>query len=249
MSDQLYHECHEVIAQGKAILEDLQEWGFETVQPLPIDPAPPVVAEKRAPYTANSEVSTVTTAEIPTTLDELQKSLDGCSRCSLCQQRHHLVFGAGNPQARVVLVGEAPGREEDLRGYPFVGEAGQLLEKILLAMNLSRETVYICNVIKCRPPGNRDPKPDEIAACEPFLKQQLALIKPEIIITLGRFAAQTLLKTSAPIGRLRGQWREYEGIALMPTFHPAYLLRNPSGKRPVWEDMKLVMQRLDGQAK
>jgi DNA polymerase len=116
-------------------------------------------------------------------------------------------------------------------------------------MNLSRETVYICNVIKCRPPGNRDPKPDEIAACEPFLKQQLALIKPEIIITLGRFAAQTLLKTTAPIGRLRGQWREYEGIALMPTFHPAYLLRNPAGKRPVWEDMKLVMQRLDGQAK
>ncbi len=250
MSDRLYHECREVIAQGKAILEDLQEWGFETVQPRPVDTAPPVVAEKIAPYPVeNVAVPAAPTVEAPHTLDDLQKSLDGCSRCPLCQQRHHLVFGAGNPQARVVLVGEAPGREEDLRGYPFVGEAGQLLEKILLAMNLSRETVYICNVIKCRPPGNRDPKPDEIAACEPFLKQQLALIKPEIIITLGRFAAQTLLKTTAPIGRLRGQWREYEGIALMPTFHPAYLLRNPAGKRPVWEDMKLVMQRLDGQAK
>jgi len=250
MSDRLYHECREVIAQGKAILEDLQEWGFETVQPRPVDTAPPVVAEKIAPYPVeNVVVPAAPTVGAPHTLDDLQKSLDGCSRCPLCQQRNHLVFGAGNPQARVVLVGEAPGREEDLRGYPFVGEAGQLLEKILLAMNLSRETVYICNVIKCRPPGNRDPKPDEIAACEPFLKQQLALIKPEIIITLGRFAAQTLLKTTAPIGRLRGQWREYEGIALMPTFHPAYLLRNPSGKRPVWEDMKLVMQQLDGQAK
>ena len=250
MSDQLYHECHEVIAQGKAILEDLQEWGFETVQPLPVNDTPPVVAEKMGPYRAGDvEVSAAPVIEISNTLDELQKSLDGCSRCSLCQQRNHLVFGAGNPQARVVLVGEAPGREEDLRGYPFVGEAGQLLEKILLAMNLSRQSVYICNVIKCRPPGNRDPKPDEIAACEPFLKQQLAIIKPEIIITLGRFAAQTLLKTTAPIGRLRGQWREYEGIALMPTFHPAYLLRNPAGKRPVWEDMKLVMQRLNNQAK
>jgi len=148
----------------------------------------------------------------------------------------------------VVLVGEAPGHEEDLQGYPFVGEAGKLLEKILLAMNLSRETVYICNVIKCHPPGNRDPQADEISACEPFLKQQLALIKPEIIITLGRFATQTLLKTTVPIGKLRGQWREYERIALMPTFHPAYLLRNPSGKRPVWDDMKQVMQRLENQA-
>jgi len=250
MSDRLYHECHEVIAQGRAILEDLREWGFDTVQPLSAADPSPMVAEKSVtPRAADSEVSPAPVADISASLDDLQKSLDGCSRCSLCQQRNHIVFGAGNPQARVVLVGEAPGREEDLRGYPFVGEAGQLLEKILQAMGLSRQTVYICNVIKCRPPGNRDPKPDEIAACEPFLKQQLAIIKPEIIITLGRFAAQTLLRTTAPIGRLRGQWREYEGIALMPTFHPAYLLRNPSGKRPVWEDMKLVMQRLKNQAK
>jgi len=119
------------------------------------------------------------------------------------------------------------------------------LEKILLAMHLSREDVYICNVIKCRPPGNRDPQADEIAACEPFLQQQLALIQPELIITLGRFAAQTLLKTAAPIGKLRGRWHEYQGIPLMPTFHPAYLLRNQAGKRPVWEDMKQVMERLN----
>ncbi len=250
MSDRLYHECHEVIAQGRVILEDLQEWGFDTVQPLSADDPSPMVAEKSVtPRAADSVVSPALVADISASLDDLQKSLDGCSRCSLCQQRNHIVFGAGNTQARVVLVGEAPGREEDLRGYPFVGEAGQLLEKILQAMGLSRQTVYICNVIKCRPTGNRDPKPDEIAACEPFLKQQLAIIKPEIIITLGRFAAQTLLRTTAPIGRLRGQWREYEGIALMPTFHPAYLLRNPSGKRPVWEDIKLVMQRFKNQAK
>ena len=245
MSDQLYHECHEVISQGKAILEDLQYWGFETVQPLPDSIAAAAggetdtvgVAEKSAEFSTSA-------AKPPVTLDALQESLDGCSRCPLCQQRNNIVFGAGNPQAQVVLVGEAPGREEDLQGYPFVGEAGQLLEKILVAMGLSREVVYICNVIKCRPPGNRDPKPDEISACEPFLKQQLAIIKPEIIITLGRFAAQTLLKNTTPISRLRGQWYEYEGIALMPTFHPAYLLRNPAGKRPVWEDMKQVMQRL-----
>ena len=170
--------------------------------------------------------------------------MSGCSLCPLCEQRNKIVFGAGNPQARLVLVGEAPGREEDEKGYPFVGEAGKLLDKILLAMHLSREEVYICNVLKCRPPDNRDPQPDEIASCEPFLKQQLALIQPELIVTLGRFAAQELLKTKEPIGKLRGNWHEYEGIPLMPTFHPAYLLRNPSGKRPVWEDMKQVMQRL-----
>ena len=253
MSDQLYHECHEVIAQGKAILEDLQQWGFETVQPLGIDSRReevPVIAESAAAsYDKKAVPPVVEKATQPTSLADLQATLVNCDRCPLCQQRNNIVFGAGHPQARVVLVGEAPGREEDLQGYPFVGEAGKLLEKILLAMNLSREMVYICNVIKCRPPGNRDPHPDEIAACEPFLKQQLTSINPEIIITLGRFAAQTLLKTTTPVGKLRGRWHEYEGIALMPTFHPAYLLRNPSGKRPVWEDMKQVMQRLESQEK
>ena len=235
MSDKLYHECHEVISQGRAILEDLQQWGFETVIPLPIDEK--IVEVAQLQQDTSPSVG-------PTTLAELEAGLSGCTLCSLSEQRKNIVFGAGNPQARLVLVGEAPGRDEDEKGYPFVGEAGKLLEKILLAMNLSREEVYICNVLKCRPPGNRDPQPGEIAACEPFLKQQLALIQPELIVTLGRFAAQELLKTTTPIGKLRGQWHEYEGIPLMPTFHPAYLLRNPSGKRPVWEDMKQVMQRL-----
>ncbi len=235
MSDKLYHECHEVISQGRAILEDLQQWGFESVIPLP----------DKEPVSAVDQLQQdVSTPHIPKSMAELETIVSGCSLCPLCEQRNKIVFGAGNPQARLVLVGEAPGREEDEKGYPFVGEAGKLLDKILLAMHLSREEVYICNVLKCRPPDNRDPQPDEIASCEPFLKQQLALIQPELIVTLGRFAAQELLKTKEPIGKLRGNWHEYEGIPLMPTFHPAYLLRNPSGKRPVWEDMKQVMQRL-----
>ncbi len=238
MSDKLYHECHEVISQGRAILEDLQQWGFETVVALPTEEPISTVAQPHVDCLPSSSSKT---------LVELEAGLEDCRLCPLCEQCKNIVFGAGHPQARLVLVGEAPGREEDEKGYPFVGEAGKLLDKILLAMHLSRDEVYICNVLKCRPPNNRDPQPDEIAACEPFLKQQLALIQPELIITLGRFAAQELLKTKEPIGKLRGHWHEYEGIPLMPTFHPAYLLRNPSGKRPVWEDMKQVMQRLSGQ--
>jgi DNA polymerase len=235
MSDKLYHECHELISQGRAILEDLQQWGFESVANLPADEQLPVCTQqqKNCAGACRSE-----------TLAELEAGLQGCTLCSLCKQRKNIVFGAGNPQADLVFVGEAPGREEDKKGYPFVGEAGRLMEKILFAMNLSRDDVYICNVIKCRPPGNRDPQANEIAACEQFLKRQLAVIKPQLIVALGRFAAQTLLQTKDPIGRLRGHWREYEGISLMPTFHPAYLLRNSAGKRDVWEDMKQVMQRL-----
>ncbi len=235
MSDKLYHECHELISQGRAILEDLQQWGFESVANLPVAEQLPVCTQqqKNRAGVCRSE-----------TLAELEAGLRGCVLCPLCKQRKNIVFGAGNPQADLVFVGEAPGREEDKKGYPFVGEAGRLMEKILFAMNLSRDEVYICNVIKCRPPGNRDPQVNEIAACEQFLKRQLAIIKPQLIVALGRFAAQALLQTKDPIGRLRGHWREYEGIPLMPTFHPAYLLRNSAGKRDVWEDMKQVMQRL-----
>ncbi|MEA3544961.1 MAG: uracil-DNA glycosylase, partial [Thermodesulfobacteriota bacterium] len=211
------------------------QWGFESIINQP-DAEPISTVTQPQP-------ATVTSSSFKT-LQELEASLNNCRLCPLCEQRKNIVFGAGNPQARLVLVGEAPGREEDEKGYPFVGEAGKLLDKILLAMHLSRDEVYICNVLKCRPPGNRDPQADEIAACEPFLQHQLELIHPEVIVTLGRFAAQELLKTTKPIGKLRGYWHAYEGIPLMPTFHPAYLLRNPSGKRPVWEDMKQVMQRL-----
>ena len=178
------------------------------------------------------------------TLEMVREDLGDCQRCPLCDHRKKIVFGVGNPRARLVLVGEAPGRQEDLQGEPFVGEAGRLLDRILLSMGTCREDVYLCDVQKCRPPGNRDPEPEEIAACEPFLQRQLAALKPDIILALGRFSAQTLLRNDTPISRLRGNWYSYQGIPLMPTYHPAYLLRNPAGKREVWEDVKQVMQRL-----
>ena len=168
-----------------------------------------------------------------------------CQRCKLAGERKQLVFGTGNPDAALVFVGEAPGAEEDRTGEPFVGAAGQLLTKMIEAMGFARQDVYICNIIKCRPPGNRNPEPDEIAACEPFLKAQLAAIRPRMIVCLGKFAAQTLLRSDAPISRLRGAWKAYEGIPLMPTFHPAFLLRNPSAKREVWADLQQVMGELD----
>ena len=164
-----------------------------------------------------------------------------CTRCKLCTLgRSRIVFGVGNPKARLMFVGEAPGEEEDKRGEPFVGKAGQLLTKIIEAIGLTREQVYIANIIKCRPPNNRNPEPDEIAQCEPFLFRQVDVIKPKVIVPLGKFAAQSLLKTTDPITRLRGQLFKYRGSACIPTFHPAYLLRNPSSKREVWEDMKKV---------
>jgi len=164
-----------------------------------------------------------------------------CRRCKLCTLgRSQIVFGVGNPKARLMFVGEAPGEEEDKRGEPFVGRAGQLLTKIIEAIGLTRDQVYIANVIKCRPPGNRNPEPDEVEQCEPFLFRQVDVIQPRVIVPLGKFAAQCLLKTTDPITRLRGRQFDYRGVALIPTFHPAYLLRNPSAKREVWEDMKKV---------
>ena len=166
---------------------------------------------------------------------------DDCRRCKLCTMgRSQIVFGVGNPRARLMFVGEAPGEEEDKRGEPFVGRAGQLLTKIIEAIGLTREQVYIANVIKCRPPGNRNPEADEVEQCEPYLFRQIDVIKPRVIVPLGKFAAQSLLKTMDPITRLRGRQFDYRGAALIPTFHPAYLLRNPSAKREVWEDMKKV---------
>jgi uracil-DNA glycosylase len=171
-----------------------------------------------------------------------------CTRCKLSGLgRTQVVFGVGNPNADLMFVGEAPGADEDVQGVPFVGRAGQLLTKIIEAIGLRREEVYIANVIKCRPPQNRNPEPDEIETCEPFLFQQIDLIKPTVIVTLGKFAAQCLLRSEAPISRLRGRLFDYRGAKLIPTFHPAYLLRNPSSKREVWEDMKLVKKLLNSQ--
>jgi uracil-DNA glycosylase family 4 len=181
------------------------------------------------------------------TLEELRAAIGDCRRCKLCAGRTHLVFGVGNANAKLMFIGEGPGRDEDLQGEPFVGRAGQLLNDILTkGMGLRREDVYIANVVKCRPPENRNPEPDEVASCEPFLKKQIELIRPEIIIALGKFAVQTLLQSKTPITKLRGNWHSYHGIKLMPTFHPAYLLRNPGDKKLVWEDIKKVIKEMRG---
>lgn len=178
-------------------------------------------------------------------LEALREAIGDCRRCRLCEQRTQIVFGTGNPDAELAFVGEGPGYDEDKKGEPFVGRAGQLLTEIITkGMKMRREDVYIANVVKCRPPQNRNPEPDEIAACEPFLRKQLEIVQPRIIIALGAFASQTLLKTKTPISRLRGVWHSYNKIKLMPTLHPAYLLRNPKDKRLVWEDIKAVLREL-----
>jgi DNA polymerase len=178
------------------------------------------------------------------TLESVREEIGDCTRCKLHKGRTNLVFGVGSPTARLMFVGEAPGEDEDKKGEPFVGKAGQLLTKMIEAMGILREDVYICNTVKCRPPNNRNPEPDELASCEPFLKGQLAAVQPEVIVTLGKFAAQALLRDATPISRLRGNWREYEGIPVMPTFHPAYLLRSPQEKGKVWDDLQQVMKKL-----
>lgn len=177
-------------------------------------------------------------------LEELRKKVLRCRGCQLYKTRKNLVFGEGNAKARLFFVGEAPGQDEDLKGSPFVGRAGQLLTRIIEAIGLKREDVYIGNILKCRPPGNRDPSLKEIEACEPWLRMQLEIINPRVICALGKFAAQTLLRTNEPITSLRGKFHDYHRIKLMPTYHPAYLLRNPSDKRAVWEDMKKVREML-----
>jgi uracil-DNA glycosylase len=207
----------------------------------------PLAPRPAAPATAGLEEGQGPLSPVVGTLEDIRRVLGDCRRCKLCQGRKQIVFGSGNPRARLAFVGEGPGAEEDAQGLPFVGAAGQLLTKMVQAMGLRRDDVYICNVVKCRPPGNRNPEPDEIEACEPFLRAQLQSIGPEVVVALGKFAAQTLLRESTPITRLRGQWRTYQGMKLMPTFHPAYLLRNPAEKKPCWEDLKAVMAVL-GQA-
>ena len=177
-------------------------------------------------------------------LTVIRDDIGDCTRCKLHAGRTNLVFGVGNPEARLMFVGEGPGADEDEQGEPFVGRAGQLLTQIIKAMGFGREDVYIANVVKCRPPGNRNPEPDEIEQCSPFLHAQIAAIKPAVIVALGKFAAQTLLQTETPITRLRGHFHRVGDAEVMPTFHPSYLLRNPAAKREVWDDMKMVMKRL-----
>ena len=229
------------------ILDSLKghiSWSREQGRPLPFSyrgNKPQIVPiEEEAALSPKPENS----FGIMLSLDEVRSELGDCRRCLLGSTRTNLVFGEGNPEAELVFVGEAPGGDEDRLARPFVGKAGQLLTKIIEAMGLKRESVYICNILKCRPPGNRNPEPAEIAACGPFLIRQLQAIAPKAICALGSFAAKTLLENDAPISTLRGRFHSYEGIKVMPTFHPAYLLRNQAAKKLVWEDVQMIMKEL-----
>jgi uracil-DNA glycosylase len=255
--------------QLRAYLEALGIWGVEHIAADPpsvarstdpgveqtsgpAEPSPAHIATERSPV--QSAVSLEVQEMLPSqptpdplaklSLPELEAVAKSCTACRLHQGRTHVVFGVGNPHADLMFVGEAPGRDEDLQGEPFVGRAGQLLTRIIEAMGMKRQDVYIANVIKCRPPNNRNPETDEIARCEPYLIRQIALVQPRLIVALGTFGAQTLLKTKLPISQLRGRFHTYQGVKLMPTFHPAFLLRNPERKRAVWEDMQMVQREL-----
>ena len=227
--------------------ESLDDIEAEAVEPAELRSSEPIeLSERRglkAPLDGNESSEMV---RVFTSSAEALASLRGeigpdCQRCKLhTLGRRQVVFGVGHPDADLMFVGEAPGADEDIQGEPFVGRAGQLLTKIIEAIGLKRGDVYIANVIKCRPPGNRNPEPDEVERCEPFLFRQIDIVKPKVIVALGKFAAQSLLKTNDPITRLRGREYRFRSATLIPTFHPAYLLRNPSSKREVWEDMKRV---------
>jgi len=208
------------------------------------EPIPPRDEEGQGVRSAAKAAAKAVARKAPPTLAGVREELGDCIRCPLHHTRKNIVFGEGSSGAKLVFVGEAPGEEEDSQGRPFVGRAGQLLTKIIDAMGLKREDVYICNILKCRPPGNRNPKEDEIATCEPFLLKQLEAINPEIICALGTFAAKTLLRTESPISAIRGKFHDYHGRKLMPTYHPAYLLRNPDAKKLVWEDVQKIMKIL-----
>ena len=214
----------------------LGEIGFEDFYRRPTAPA--TGAAPGAPSAG------VEAGERATQLDAVGVEASACTRCRLAEGRRSVVFGSGAVGAELMFIGEGPGAEEDKQGLPFVGRAGELLTRIIEAIELRRQEVYIANIVKCRPPGNRDPQPDEVAACRGFLERQIDLVGPRVLVALGRIAAQTLLGSETPIGRLRGQWYAVRGVPLMVTYHPAALLRNPSLKRPTWEDMQLVRDRL-----
>jgi uracil-DNA glycosylase len=227
------------------IAEHVRFWRESGVRAVAVPEAAPTVLAAPVDPPAAGPSGAADAADAADALRVLAAEVSGCTRCPLAGGRTQTVFGVGSPTAEVAFVGEAPGRDEDLKGEPFVGRAGQLLTDIIeRGMGVPRASVYICNMIKCRPPENRNPFPTELAACEPYLVRQLALIRPRVIVALGKFAAQALCRTETPISRLRGQWQSYEGIPVMPTYHPAFLLRNPSAKREVWEDIRAVMGHL-----
>jgi DNA polymerase len=268
VSDERKRALREIAAEALGHLAWLQDAGVREVpRAAPRTASPGGAQAKRAMATATPTATptpTPTSTPTPTgrpplpprayglndrgcgsqPLLAIRQELGECARCKLAGGRTTLVFGVGDPRAELMFVGEGPGADEDQQGEPFVGKAGQLLTKMIEAMGYRREQVYIANVVKCRPPGNRNPEPDEIEACEPFLKRQIEAVGPKVIVALGKFAAHTLLRTAIPITKLRGTWSAYAGVRLMPTFHPAYLLRSPDEKGKAWADLQLVMAEL-----
>ena len=235
MPKEFQTELKQAIGQARSVLEDLQRVGLGEYYPDTETAQLPVCELDQVDGPASCQVQS---------LDDVRAELGDCQRCELSRERNSIVFGVGNPDADLVLVGEGPGREEDLKGEPFVGEAGGLLTKIIEAIKLKRGDVYICNVLKCRPPENRNPAPEEISNCQDYLKRQISIIRPRVICTLGKFATQALADSLLPISKLRGKFYDYQGIKVMPTFHPAYLLRNPAAKKLVWQDMKKIAREL-----
>lgn len=233
----------------KPFMADSPAWAeflkdASSLRPAMPEAQPEMVAEPAAAV----EMEPAATAEAPILsgdLGLLQQSALGCSRCELCKQRNSVVFGEGNPHAELMFIGEGPGFDEDRLGRPFVGKAGQLLDKMIIAMQFTREEVYICNIVKCRPPGNRVPMPEEAQACLPYLKEQIRLVSPKVIVLLGATAAHYLLEQKEGITRLRGRWLEYNGIPVMPTYHPAFLLRQAEAKRDAWNDLQQVMAKFN----
>jgi uracil-DNA glycosylase family 4 len=266
----IMHDKNWLLDQLKGHLEFMQEIGIDAVSPVRLEGLKKSVSKSATPRTAaptldaqpkrKRENAASVISPVPplsqagalvgpnyATLEAIQEEIGDCHRCKLCHGRTNIVFGSGNPRAKLVFVGEGPGADEDEQGLPFVGKAGQLLTKIIESIQMARSEVYICNVVKCRPPSNRVPEKEEIAACSPFMLGQLAVIRPRIICCLGATAAQTLLQTTAFMGKLRGRFYDFQGAQLIATYHPAYLLRNPAAKRDVWEDMKKIRALMDSE--
>jgi DNA polymerase len=227
------------LAEAIRYLDDL---GWDAVYRVP--PSTRSATLAITPAAATAGAAPATAAERARALAAVADEASRCEQCALARGRTNVVFGSGDPDADLMIIGEGPGAQEDRRGLPFVGPAGELLTKILSAIDRSREQVYIANIVKCRPPQNRDPRPEEVAACRSYLDRQIALIRPRVIVALGRVAAQTLLGNDLPVGRLRGDWWQVAGVPVRVTYHPAALLRDPSLKRATWEDMKIVRDRL-----
>jgi len=256
----LQKEFLDIVADVRAHLEYQRALGVKSIDVSPpgvqkpiVQPAALSLPEEKtvvapaAPPAVKEAVKSPATVQSgkPATLESIREEIGDCTRCKLHKGRTNIVFGEGDPQAAIVFVGEGPGFEEDQQGRPFVGAAGQLLTDIIeKGMKIKRAEVYICNIVKCRPPNNRNPEPDEVKACIGFVKKQIQAIKPKVIVTLGNVPTQNLLGTKQGITKMRGTWQEYEGIPVMPTFHPSYLLRSPGEKGKVWEDIKKVMGRL-----